>query len=107
MRYAVRFLKAKIFAGQSVYSLLRRRSIPIVTLSKSINHETSLSLFREYQPDLFVSVQGNEIFRQPLLDIAPCINLHTALLPRYRGLMPTFWVLANRESHTGVSVFFC
>jgi methionyl-tRNA formyltransferase len=42
------------------------------------------------------------------LDLAPkgCINLHTALLPKYRGLMPTFWVLKNNEKHTGVSVFF-
>ena len=35
-----------------------------------------------------------------------CINLHTALLPKYRGLMPTFWVLKNNEKNTGVSVFF-
>ncbi|MDB4851845.1 formyltransferase family protein, partial [Flavobacteriaceae bacterium] len=35
-----------------------------------------------------------------------CINLHTALLPKYRGLMPTFWVMKNNEKYTGVSVFF-
>jgi methionyl-tRNA formyltransferase len=55
-----------------------------------------------------VSILGNQIFKKPLLELAPmgCINLHTALLPKYRGLMPTFWVLKNNESHTGVSVFF-
>lgn len=35
-----------------------------------------------------------------------CLNLHTALLPKYRGLMPSFWVLKNDENYTGVSVFF-
>jgi methionyl-tRNA formyltransferase len=34
-----------------------------------------------------------------------CLNLHTALLPKYRGLMPTFWALKNGEKETGVSVF--
>ena len=28
------------------------------------------------------------------------------MLPKYRGLMPTFWVLKNNEKTTGVSVFF-
>jgi len=35
-----------------------------------------------------------------------CLNLHSALLPKYRGLMPSFWVLKNNENKTGVSVFF-
>ncbi|MDB3938464.1 formyltransferase family protein [Flavobacteriaceae bacterium] len=55
-----------------------------------------------------MSILGNQIFKKPLIDLAPkgCINLHTALLPEYRGLMPTFWVLKNNEKKTGVSVFF-
>ena len=28
------------------------------------------------------------------------------MLPKYRGLMPSFWVLKNKEFVTGVSVFF-
>jgi methionyl-tRNA formyltransferase len=34
------------------------------------------------------------------------INLHSALLPKYRGLMPSFWVMRYNENKTGVSVFF-
>ena len=59
-------------------------------------------------PDILISIAGNEIFKKPLIDLAPegCLNLHTALLPKYRGLMPSFWVLKNREKYTGVSVFY-
>ena len=59
-------------------------------------------------PDLLVSIQGNEIFKKPIITLAKkgCINLHTALLPKYRGLMPSFWALKNNEEYTGVSVFF-
>ena len=54
-----------------------------------------------------MSVAGNQIFRKPLIELAPkgCLNLHSALLPKYRGLMPTFWALKNGEKETGVSVF--
>ena len=57
---------------------------------------------------MLVSILGNQIFKRKLIDLAPkgCINLHTALLPKYRGLMPTFWALKNNEKNTGVSVFF-
>jgi methionyl-tRNA formyltransferase len=55
-----------------------------------------------------VSIGGNQVFKRALLDIPTkgTINLHTALLPKYRGLMPSFWVLKNNEKYTGVSVFF-
>ena len=55
-----------------------------------------------------ISILGNQIFKDPIINLAPrgCINLHTALLPKYRGLLPTFWVLKNNEYYTGVSVFF-
>ena len=33
-----------------------------------------------------------------------CINVHGAPLPKYRGLMPAFWMLRNSETKTAVSV---
>ena len=107
VRYAARFLGAKLIRRRSVADVLSGHSVPIVTLEQSINHKQSLEVIGNLGADVLVSIVGNEIFRRPLLDLAPrgCLNLHTALLPKYRGLMPSFWVLKNRESHTGVSVF--
>ena len=34
------------------------------------------------------------------------INLHTSLLPNYRGAAPINWVLINGEKETGVTTFF-
>lgn len=57
---------------------------------------------------MLVSTAGNQIFKKSLIELAPkgCLNFHTALLPKYRGLMTSFWVLNNNETHTGVYVFF-
>ena len=65
-------------------------------------------MISSYKPSLLVSILGNEIFKEQLIKLAPygCINLHSSLLPKYRGLMPTFWVLKNKEKESGVSVFF-
>lgn len=105
--YGIKLVKSKIF-GKGVTSMLRRRKLRLVELQKSINSSASLEAIRACEPDLLVSIQGNEIFKNPLINLAPlgCINLHTAMLPKYRGLMPSFWVLRNRETSTGVSVFF-
>jgi methionyl-tRNA formyltransferase len=73
-----------------------------------VNHSDSLALIEGFRPDLLVSIAGNEIFKAPLIKLAPkgCLNVHTALLPDYRGLLPTFWAMKNEERQTGVSVFF-
>jgi methionyl-tRNA formyltransferase len=107
MRYAVKYLRAHL-VGRDLEHLFRQQDIPIMSLSRSVNHPDSLDAIRACKPDILLSVAGNEIFRKPLIELAPegILNLHTALLPQYRGLMPTFWVLLNGEKQTGVSVFF-
>lgn len=103
MRYALTLAER---AGR-VEPVLSRHGVPILRLEEGINAPASLAAISAFRPDLLVSVAGNEIFRRPLLDLAPqgCLNLHSALLPRYRGLLPSFWVLKNRERESGVSVF--
>lgn len=105
--YSLKFVLSKL-NNNSINSLLKEYDIPIIRFKKSINSPTSLITIKKFRPDLLVSILGNEIFKSELIKIAKygCINLHTALLPKYRGLMPTFWVLLNNEKYTGVSVFF-
>lgn len=105
--YALKFIISKVFS-KSVSKVLQNFKVPIIKLNGSINSKKNLEIIKSYNPDLLVSILGNQIFKKPLIDLAPkgCINLHTALLPKYRGLMPTFWVMKNNEKYTGVSVFF-
>lgn len=105
--YAIKYL-ITLFFSKNLKSLLNENNIPIIELTDSINAPSSISIIKSYKPDLLVSILGNQIFKSKIINLAPkgCINLHTALLPKYRGLMPTFWVLKNNEKYTGVSVFF-
>jgi methionyl-tRNA formyltransferase len=108
LHYAFNFVMRKLTWRGRIRATLKRLKIPVIELSSSINHPNSLLQIKEYKPDLLVSILGNEIFKKQLINLAPkgCLNLHTALLPKYRGLMPSFWALRFCEKETGVSVFF-
>ena len=108
LHYARRFITVKAGLTDKITDVLAAHNIPLIYLQNTVNSEESVTTIRRFGPDLLVSIVGGEIFRQPILKLAPkgCINLHTSLLPKYRGLMPTFWVLKNGEKQTGVSVFF-
>jgi|TARA_B100001540_G_C15781281_1_gene631155 methionyl-tRNA formyltransferase len=106
--YSIKYIMNYFDTEKNVQSIFSKHGIPKIKLTKSINHQSSIKAIEMYSPDLLVSIQGNEIFKKSIIKLAKkgCINLHTALLPKYRGLMPTFWALKNNEKYTGVSVFF-
>lgn len=108
LHFAIKLVINKLNPDKSVNKVLRQNGVKKIILDKNVNHKESLDKIQYYQPDVLVSVTGNQIFRKPLLELAPygCINLHSSLLPKYRGIMPSFWVLRNKEEKTGVSVFF-
>jgi methionyl-tRNA formyltransferase len=108
VHYSIRFLINFFNKSKNVCYVLEKNQIPLINLSNGVNDPKSLAIIEEYNSDIMVSIAGNQIFKQPLIDMVPngILNLHTALLPKYRGLMPSFWVLKNCEEKTGVSVFF-
>ena len=101
-------MASKLSKSKKISFVLEKNNIPEILLDQPINDKNSVAKIKFVKPDLLISILGNQIFKAPILNIAPkgCLNLHTALLPKYRGLMPTFWVLKNQEKQTGVSVFF-
>ena len=106
--YSFKFVRSKFDINKRLDSVLKKSKIPKIILEKNINSKESVEIIKSYQPDLLISILGNQIFKEQIFNLAPkgCLNLHTALLPKYRGLMPTFWVLKNNEKYTGVSVFY-
>lgn len=105
--YSIRYIISTLFFD-SIKKVLKNNNIDIIKLDKNINHTESIAKIKKYNPDVLVSILGNQIFKTNIINLASkgCINLHSALLPKYRGLMPSFWVLKNNEEFTGVSVFF-
>lgn len=90
---------------RSVKSIARHHGLRLLTPA-DVNAKEFLDELRQLGPDLVVSVSCPQIFKEELLDLPRlgCVNLHSALLPDYRGMLPTFWVLAKGEEQTGVTI---
>ncbi len=75
---------------------------------KDINSIKFIEFIKKYSPDLIISIACGQIFKKDLLSIPRlgAINIHSSLLPKYRGMLPSFWVLYNKEPCTGVTVHF-
>lgn len=85
--------------------LSRLPSIPIFQPEK-ISAPEHAQLLLPFQADLFVVVAFGEIIKQNLLDMPNlgCINLHTSLLPKYRGAAPIQRCLIAGETETGATI---
>jgi len=92
---------------QSVASACRHHGVPHA-FTPDVNAPTFLDELRSLGTDVIVSVSCPQIFRRPLIEVPAegCLNVHGALLPQYRGILPSFWMLANGERRAGVSVYF-
>jgi methionyl-tRNA formyltransferase len=81
------------------------KKIPLFT-TDDINSVEYLSTLRSLDIDVLISVSATQIFKKSLIDIPKkeCINIHGTLLPRHRGVMGSWWVLASGDNYTGVTV---
>jgi methionyl-tRNA formyltransferase len=91
----------------SVAAVARKYGVE-VTESVDVNSEEFLAHLREKDVSFIVSISGTQLYRKKLRQQTKhgIVNCHGALLPKYRGLMPSFWTLANGESEGGTSVHF-
>jgi methionyl-tRNA formyltransferase len=68
--------------------------------------EQFVAELRGLKPDLIVVVAYGHILPPAILELPKfgCLNVHTSLLPKYRGAAPIQWAIANGETETGVTV---
>ena len=81
-------------------------NIPVLQPLK-LKNENFIEKLKSLNADLFVVVAFRMLPKSVWsLPKKGTINLHTSLLPNYRGAAPINWVLINGEKETGVTTFF-
>jgi methionyl-tRNA formyltransferase len=89
---------------RSVEAIAGTHGVPVRELP-TINDPAYLATLRERGVDVLLSVAAPEIFRADALEAAGLVlNVHSGRLPRYRGMMPTFWALLEGEARITVTV---
>jgi methionyl-tRNA formyltransferase len=93
------------FRSHSVKSIVRSQDIR-TDQRETVNTGEYINMIRNNHIDVIFSVSAPEVFESAVLD-APnwgCINVHTSKLPKYRGMLPTFWALYHDDDELGITV---
>lgn len=66
----------------------------------------ALAVLQELDPELIVVAAYGRFLPDDILALPPkgCINVHSSLLPKYRGSAPINWAILNGERETGVTI---
>ena len=91
----------------TVAAVAKRNGVP-VHHTRDVNSEEFRAMLRELGVEFIVSISGTQLYKKDLRRQIPfgIVNCHGALLPKYRGLMPSFWTLANGEEWGGSTVHY-
>ena len=68
----------------------------------------ALHLVEELAPELIVVAAYGRILPEDILNTPPygSINVHSSILPKYRGAAPINWAILNGDSVTGVTIMY-
>ncbi len=80
-------------------------SIPVYQ-PQSCRDEAVLDQIRALEPDVIVVAAYGKLLPQALLEIPKraIINVHSSILPQYRGAAPINWAVLNGDTETGVTI---
>ena len=75
---------------------------------KKVKDEKIIKKIKEINPDLIVVVAYGKILPKEIIDIPKygIINVHSSLLPKYRGASPIHSAILNGDTESGVSIMY-
>ncbi|NBI09112.1 methionyl-tRNA formyltransferase [Colidextribacter sp. OB.20] len=73
---------------------------------ETLRDGTALAVLKELDPELIVVAAYGRFLPDEILALPAkgCINVHSSLLPKYRGSAPINWAILNGEAETGVTI---
>jgi methionyl-tRNA formyltransferase len=93
--------------GGAVHRQFASRGLRIIDV-EDVNAPGFLDDLSRLGVDVIVSLNCPQRLKRGILALPArgCINVHFGLLPKYRGILPIFHALLNREPSFGVTVHF-
>lgn len=73
---------------------------------ETVRNPDVIRQIQDWEPTVLVVAAYGQLLPSSLLQIAPfgCVNVHTSLLPRWRGAAPIQWAIDSGDPETGVSL---
>jgi methionyl-tRNA formyltransferase len=92
--------RKKILTSPPVKVFANENNIPVFQPN---NLREEAETIKSLNPDFIVVAAFGQLLPKDILDIAPCINLHASILPKYRGASPIQSVVLSSDKYTGVT----
>ncbi|HWD94206.1 MAG TPA: methionyl-tRNA formyltransferase [Verrucomicrobiae bacterium] len=89
----------------AVKEVAQKENFPVLQPPRA-REENFIQQLGALQPDLIAVAAYGQILPQAILDLPRfgCLNVHTSLLPKYRGAAPIQHAILNGDSATGVTI---
>jgi methionyl-tRNA formyltransferase len=112
IKFATLYAKRKLinaisYREYSVAKVAKNNGIPVYK-TDSLKSESFIEYISSLSLDIILSIASSRIFGRSILSVPKlgCINVHAGMLPKYRGINPSFWVLLNQEKKSAVTVHY-
>ncbi|MCT4631722.1 MAG: methionyl-tRNA formyltransferase [Firmicutes bacterium] len=99
--------RGKKLAMSPVKEVALKHDIPVYQ-PKRVKNAEEVEILKSLNPDLIVVIAYGQILSKEVLDVPRlgCVNVHTSLLPKYRGAAPINWAVVNGETLSGVTTMY-
>ena len=99
-------LLIQILKNVSIQNTCKKYNVDYEIL-KDINCTSFLQKLKLTDSNFFISISCPQIFSHKLINMPKdgSYNVHGSILPSYRGVLPSFWMLLNCEKFAGVTIF--
>ena len=96
--------RGQIKVASPIKNFAIENNIPLLQ-PENVNAENFIQSLLEKRPDYIIVVAFGQILREALLKVPKqfCINLHSSLLPKYRGAAPINRAILNGDVRSGVT----
>ncbi len=90
---------------QSLIKVAQKNRLPVL-VKKRVDNPTVSKKIKAINPEIIFCIGGTQIIPKEILKIPKlgCLNIHPALLPKYRGRYSTVHAVFNGEKYTGATL---
>jgi methionyl-tRNA formyltransferase len=98
--------RGKKIQSPATVEYAKKNNIKIFQNDSINKDEKFIKYCEEEKPDIFIVLAFSHFLSQRILDLPKvgCFNIHTSILPKYRGSSPIHYALLNGDQSTGVSI---
>jgi len=94
--------RKKVLTPPPVKELALKHNIEVLQPNRLKEEGVKDSIIAK-KPDFIIVAAFGQLLPKEILDIAPCINLHASILPKYRGASPIQQAILNGDEYSGVT----